>query len=211
MLEKLALIENRVLQSACLEQGLFCLLALGHVPHGQDQQLTVVACLELASVEQHHPAADDREGVLELEVVEDRALGDDVLEQGPQVGDVPLAVAQLVDESALGLIGRDVKRLVEGAVGGADAERGVEDQQGLAHRVNNVLGVVLNILNEWCSFHTYHPSACFEVIHWEAVGSGAASAWFSSRSIGRSTMSRSLARPSCTNERRASPPYTSSI
>ena len=127
---------------------------LGHVLHRQDQQLAVVARLELAGVEQHHPAADDREGVLELEVVEDGALGDDVLEQGPQVGDVPLAVAQLVDEAALGLPGRDVERLVEGAVGGPDAQRGVEDQQRLAHRVDDVLGVVLNILDQRSSFHT---------------------------------------------------------
>ena len=63
----------------------------------------MVARLELAGIEQHHPAADHREGVLQLEVVEDGALGDDILEQGPQVGDVPLAVAQLVDEAALGL------------------------------------------------------------------------------------------------------------
>src|SRR5438105_2608359 len=95
-------------------------------------------------VEQHHPAADGREGVLELEVVEDGALGDDVLQQGPQVGDVPLAVAQLVDQAALGLPGRDVERLVEGAVGGPDAQRGVQDQQRLAHRVHDVLGVGLD-------------------------------------------------------------------
>ena len=100
-----------------------------------------LARLQLAGVEQHHPAADDREGVLQLEVVEDGALGDDVLEQGPQVGDVPLAVAQLVDEAVLGLLGRDVKGLVEGAVGGADAQGGVEDQQRLAHRIHDVLRV----------------------------------------------------------------------
>ena len=136
---------------------------LGHVLHRQDQQLAVVARLELAGVEQHHPAADGREGVLELEVVEDGALGDDVLEQGPQVGDVPLAVAQLVDEAALGLRGRDVERLVEGAVGGPDAQRGVEDQQGLAHRVDDVLGVVLNILDQWFSSHRGPPPLSFDV------------------------------------------------
>ena len=123
----------------------------------------MVARLELAGVEQHHPAADGREGVLELEVVEDGALGDDVLEQGPQVGDVPLAVAQLVDEAALGLRGRDVERLVEGAVGGPDAQRGVEDQQGLAHRVHDVLGVVLNILDQWLSSHRGPPPSRFDV------------------------------------------------
>ena len=133
---------------------------LGHVFHGQDQQFAVVARLELAGIEQHHPAANDREGVLELKVVEDGTLGDNIFEQGPQVGDVPLAVAQLVNQAVLGFFGRDVKGLVEGAVGGPDAQGGVEDQQGLAHRIDDVLGVVLNIvnlLNQWFSFHPRDP------------------------------------------------------
>ena len=153
MLEKLALLKIALCSAPAFEQRLFRPLARGHVFHGQDEQLAVVARLELAGVEQHHPPADDREGVLELEVVEDGALGDDVLEQGPQVGDVPLAVAQLVDEAALGLRGRDVERLVEGAVGRPDAQRGVEDQQRLAHRVHDVLGVVLDVLDDWFSRH----------------------------------------------------------
>ena len=157
MLEKLALLKIALCKRPGFEQRFFRPLARGHVLHGQDQQLAVVARLELAGVEQHHPAADDREGVLELEVVEDGALGDDVLEQGPQVGDVPLAVAQLVDEAALGLLGRDVERLVEGAVGGPDAQRGVEDQQRLAHRIDDVLGVVLNILDQWFTYHSGPP------------------------------------------------------
>ncbi len=132
----------------------------------------MVARLELAGVQEHHPAADGREGVLELEVVEDGALGDDVLEQGPQVGDVPLAVAQLVDEAALGLPGRDVERLVEGAVGGPDAQRGVEDQQGLSHRLHNVLGIFPGRLDDLLGLSPfgdvpkdeYHPDEIPSVI-----------------------------------------------
>ena len=41
-----------------------------------------------------------------------------------------------------------MKGLIEGAVGGLDAQRGVEHQERLAHRVHDVLGVVLDILNE---------------------------------------------------------------
>ena len=95
--------------------------ALGHVLHRQDQQLSVMARLELAGVEQHHPTPDSRERMLELEVVEDRALGDDILEKRPQVGDIPLAVAQLIDQAVFGLLGRDLEGLIEGIVGGPDA------------------------------------------------------------------------------------------
>ncbi len=120
----------------------------------------MAARLELAGVEQHHPAADHREGVLQLEIVEDGTLGDDVFEQRPQVGDVPLAVAQLVNEAVLGLFGGDVKGLIESAVGGADAQGGVEDQQRLAHRIDDVQGVVLNILDQWLRFHPQQPPVC---------------------------------------------------
>ena len=163
MLEKLALLKIAFCKAPALSNASSCALALGNVPHGQDKQFVVLAGLELPGVQEHHPAADHREVVLELEVVEHGALGDDVFEEGAQVGSVPLAVAQFVDQVALGLDGRDVKRVVEGAVGGVDAQRGVEDQQGLAHRVHDVLGIVLNILDQRFSFHQAHPSACFEV------------------------------------------------
>ena len=65
----------------------------------------MMACLEFASIEEHHPAADHRESVVEFEIVEDGAFGNDVLKQGPQVGDVPLAVTQLIDKAALSLPG----------------------------------------------------------------------------------------------------------
>ncbi len=41
----------------------------------------MLAGLELAGIEQHHPAADDRKGVLQLEVVEHGTFGNDVFEQ----------------------------------------------------------------------------------------------------------------------------------
>ena len=65
----------------------------------------MTALPQFSRVEQHDPASDDREGVLELEVVEDGAHGDDVFEQRAQIGDVPLPVAELVDQLVLGLFG----------------------------------------------------------------------------------------------------------
>ena len=121
----------------------------------------MVAGLELARVEQHHASANHRKGVVQLEIVEDGAFGDDILEQRPQVGDILLAVAELVDQAALSFRGRDVKCLVEGAIGGPDAQRRIQNQQGLAHRVDDVLSVVLNIFHEWAWFYHGHPRASF--------------------------------------------------
>jgi hypothetical protein len=96
--------------------------------------------------------------VVELEVVEDGTLGDYVLEQPPQVRDVLLAVPKFVNEAVFSFFGRDVEGLIESAIGGLDAERSVEDQEGLADRVHDVLGVVLDILNQRSSFHYGRPA-----------------------------------------------------
>jgi hypothetical protein len=56
-----------------------------------------------------------------------------------------------------------MERLVKRAVGGLDAQRGIQNQQRLAHRVDNVLGVILNIVDNRSSFHYGHPFACFEI------------------------------------------------
>ena len=82
--------------------------------HRQHQEFRMAARPQLARVQQHHAAPDDREGMLEFEVVEDRTLGNDIFEQSSQGGNVPLAVAQLVNQAVLGFFGRHLKSLVEG-------------------------------------------------------------------------------------------------
>ena len=49
-----------------------------------------------------------------------------------------------------------MKRLIESAVGRPHAQGGVENQQRLAHRIDDVQGVVLNIFDKRSSFcHGY--------------------------------------------------------
>ena len=100
-----------------------------------------MARLKLAGIQQHHPASDDREIVLQLEVVKDRTFGNNIFQQSPQVGDVPLAVAQLVNQAVFSFFGRDLKGLIEGPVAGSHAQGRVENQEGFAHRIDDVLGV----------------------------------------------------------------------
>ena len=122
--------------------------SLRHIFHGQNQELPVTTLTQSSCVQQHHPAADEREVVLELEVVEDRALRNDVFEQCAQCGNVPLTVAKLVDQPVLGLVRCDVKRLVEGTIRGVNAETAVEDQQRLANGVHHVLGVGFDLFDQ---------------------------------------------------------------
>ena len=113
----------------------------GHVFHGQHQQLPVMARLKLAGVEQHHPPSDDREVMLPLKIVEDRTQGNNIFKEVSQDRDIPLAVAQFVNQAVLGFFERDLKSLVEGAIRGSHAQRGVKNQERLAHRIHDVLGV----------------------------------------------------------------------
>jgi hypothetical protein len=79
-----------------------------------------------------------------------------------------IAVRPAVIDNARGVgavhrfFGGDLKGLIEGAVGGPDAQGGVENQQRFAHRINDVQGVVLNILNQWLRIHQQHPLVRFQ-------------------------------------------------
>ena len=75
-------------------------------------------------------------------------VGIDVFQKCPQRGNVPLPVAQLVDEPVLGLFRRDLERLVESAVRGLRTrKRRVQHQERLAHRVHDVLCVGLDVFD----------------------------------------------------------------
>ena len=77
--------------------------------------------------------------MFELEVLENRALGDDVLQQSAKIGDVPLAVAQLLDQMVLGFLGRNLEGLVESTVGRVHAKSRVQQQERFAYGIDDVL------------------------------------------------------------------------
>ena len=74
-------------------------------------------------------------------VLEGMVLGQDFLQQRPQAGDVPLAVAQLVDEAAFGLLLGDAEFPVETGVRGPYTQALVEDEERLSQRRDDVVGV----------------------------------------------------------------------
>src|SRR5438067_2006170 len=114
----------------------------------------MAALAQFSRVEQHDPASDDGKVVLELEIVKDRAGGDDVFKQRTQIGDVPLSVAKFVDELVLRLFSRDVKGLIERAVRRMNAQTAVENQQRLADGVEDVLRKILDVGDERLHRHT---------------------------------------------------------
>jgi hypothetical protein len=69
----------------------------------KDQFRGIAVWREPAGVEQHVPSPESGEGVFNLEVFNGMAVAQDLGQQRSQLGDVPLAVAQDVDEAALRL------------------------------------------------------------------------------------------------------------
>ena len=79
--------------------------------------------------------------MLNLEVFNGMAVGQDLGQQRPQLGDVPLTVAQVVDEPALRLFFRGVEVPVEGGVGRANPQALVENHEWLSQGRDDVLSV----------------------------------------------------------------------
>ena len=84
--------------------------------------------------------------MVNLEVFNGMAVAQDLGQQRPQLGDVPLTVAQVVDEAALRLFFRDVEVPVEGGVGRANPQALVENHEWLSQGRNDVLGVGKGVL-----------------------------------------------------------------
>ena len=84
--------------------------------------------------------------MLQLKVVKNRTFGDNILQESSQVGDVPLAIAQFVNQAVLGFFERDFKGLIESAVTGSHAQSRIENQEWLTHRIDDALGVGFNSL-----------------------------------------------------------------
>ena len=86
----------------------------------QDRTVMVAGAENLACIDQHRAPADGREIVLDLEPFDRGAMWDHAFQQGAQRRNIPLPVSEVVNETALGLVGAGAKRLVKGAVGRGD-------------------------------------------------------------------------------------------
>ncbi len=116
--------------------------AVGNVFDGEKNQVWVRGLRrEPAGVEQHVPSPESDEGVFNLEVFNRMAVAQDLGEERAQSGDVPLPVAQVVDELALRLFFRDMEVPVESGVGRADPQASVENHERLSQGRNDILSV----------------------------------------------------------------------
>lgn len=138
----------------CLGQtpvlGLHSLLggdALGDVLNRQQQQRRVIArSFHAPRVQLHDARPQPRKVVPNLVVVELAVTGQDVFQQRPQFGDVPLSVPKFIDQAPLGFLVRHPERPVERPPCRAHPQIGSQDKHGFSDRVHDVLRVGLRRL-----------------------------------------------------------------
>ena len=110
---------------------------LCRVAYGEKDQVKLV---EPTAVQQHHAATEAWERVFDLVVVETPAARENILKQPSQLRDVPLAIAQLVNETSFRLLRISAEELVEGLICRVNLEVAVENQQRFTHAVDQFLG-----------------------------------------------------------------------
>jgi hypothetical protein len=130
----------------------------------QERGGVVVGVEQPAGVEEHGAPAEAGEVVLDLVALDRHAPRDDLLEQVAQVGDVPLAVAELVEVAAEGVVAADPEGLVERAAGADDAQVAVEHEQGVADGVDDALRLDVAGAQEAVEVFQVHRSASRPVL-----------------------------------------------
>ena len=100
-------------------QPVFYLPALGYILDGkQDDTLFSRRPLDLPGVQKHDTPADVSKIVFNLVVIEGRLLREDGFQQFPQLRNIPLFIAQVVDKLSHGFFRVYLEDFIEGAAGG---------------------------------------------------------------------------------------------
>src|ERR1043166_1064552 len=128
----------------------------------------------LPRIQAHRPVPGTGKLFFDVIVLHHAMLGYDFFQQQSKLWNVPLTVAQFVEQPALGVPGCHLEERIKRAARGYHAQRLVENQDGLADSVDNGLGErtrvcgVDELLSETVEFHktssrplrTSEPSIC---------------------------------------------------
>ena len=85
--------------------------------------------------------------MLDFIAVEHGILGEDLLKEHPQPGNVPLTVAEVVDELPDRSLGRHFEGFIEAVVGGENLQVRIQHHKRFAHGFHDVLGIFPGILD----------------------------------------------------------------
>ena len=106
-----------------------------------DRQQDQWRVIETTGIEQHDAPPDPPEVSLDLEALEGGFLEQHLRQQAVQLRDVPLALGELVERAADRGLRLGLEGSVERRIRGPHPQLRVEDEEGLAHRLHDALGV----------------------------------------------------------------------
>jgi hypothetical protein len=113
---------------------------IGDIFDRYQQAAAVVALIkDLSGVQQHRAAAECREIPLHLEFFDLRVMRDDRREQAAQRWNVPLAIAQLIKQTAHGFLSGHPESAIKCSAGNDNAQRAVEHEERFADGVHDRL------------------------------------------------------------------------
>src|SRR6185436_11787192 len=122
--------------------------ALSDVVDAEENALRrAIGVIKPAGVQEHGAGANALQMVSHFEIVERGISWEDLLEQLAQRRNVPLAIAEFVDEAALRFGGSGAEGLVKGGVGRVNTQIGVEDKDWIPGGADERLGVLAGLGN----------------------------------------------------------------
>jgi hypothetical protein len=95
----------------------------------------VAGPIDLPRIEQHHPSSNRREDAVHFEGLDRRTFGKDGFDQGAQLGNVPLSVAELIELPADRILCGDCECVDKGTVRKPDRQVGIEHEQAFTDRL----------------------------------------------------------------------------
>jgi hypothetical protein len=126
----------------------FSPFALGDVFHGQEDNLrSDIFSENLPGVEQNSLSSDIEKIMLDFISIEHGIMRENLLKEYPQLGNIPLPVANVIDEIPDYFLGPYFEGIVETVVGCENLQIGIQHQKWLVHVFYNVLCIFSGTLD----------------------------------------------------------------
>ena len=107
---------------------------IGNILYGQQDQLFSMQLPDQPScIQDHNFFTNSREYMGDLKIIHLGIAWNDVFQELPELGNIPLVVVQFIEQFTLGFFLCQMKSLVETGIGIFDPEVFIKDQQGLAN------------------------------------------------------------------------------
>src|SRR5580692_5813549 len=94
--------------------------------------------IDLPRIEQHHPSSNRREDAVHFEGLDRVTFRKDGFDQGAQLGNVPLSVAELIELAADRVLRSDYECVAKGTAHKPDGQVGIEHEQAFTDRLYEI-------------------------------------------------------------------------